>query len=265
MPYFPQLASSCLAQFPLAKNLTSRTVLNRTPGGERVVSTDANARLLEWTLDYSGLTRQEAAALETFFRDREGRLNDFVFFDPVGNLLARSEEFHLAPWQNDPLLQWTAGQLDPMGTTRATRVTNAGAASQLLKQSVDIPGDYQLCFSFWAKSATPLDLTVARSAGAMSHIATVQLTSFWLRWEITARLSVSTSPIEFSIALPAGAIADLFGAQLEPQPHASGYRRTYQYSGVFPNSRFSQDELSLTAEAFENYAARVKVISAWEG
>ena len=50
----------------------------------------------------------------------------FTFLDPAGNLLARERDFGAAAWTNGALIALTPGISDPLGTTRATRVINAG-------------------------------------------------------------------------------------------------------------------------------------------
>lgn len=259
MAFYPQLSTGCLAQYPISKRRRLRTILNESEGGSRIAFGVPEAGEIEWDLQYEGLTSGEANALTSLFRDCEGQLQTFVFADPFANLLARSEEFHSTPWQSDALLTWTGGIADPMGSSRARRVVNTGAAAQGLRQSVNLPGDYQVCFSFWARSGVPTSIAVSRTAGAVSAERTVVAKSAWTRFEIASALSTGSSPSTVSIMLPAGGVVELFGAQLEAQTDASGYMKTGARSGVFTEARFAQDSLPVTGETVDSWSARVRI------
>jgi len=259
MAHYPQLSTGCLAQHPFRKRRRARTLLNAGEGGSRFVFGAPEAGEVEWDLPYVGLTDGEAAALTAFFRECEGRLLPFVFADPFANLIARSEEFHLAPWQSDPLLSWSAGIDDPMGTARACRVINGGAAPQAVRQNVNIPGDYGTCFSVWVRSASQTHIEVSRAAGAGVATATAAAGPSWTRVEVASRLTGSAVPSTVSILFPAGATVDLFGAQLEAQPQASGYMKTSGVSGVYAEARFAEDSLPVTGEAPGSWSARVRI------
>lgn len=259
MAYFPQLSTDCLAQYPTRRVSGHRTVTNETPGGALVLGTDPEARAMEWELAYAGLTEGEAAALRSLFEECEGSLQPFVFPDPAGNLLARSEEFTLVPWSSSPLLQWTGNIADPLGTTRASRATNNGAIAQSVEQSIDCPGSRTLCFSVWARSPQAVSIVLRRSAGAESHSEVLLVGPSWKRWQLSGDLNTSAAPVRFSVEIPAGATVDVFGAQAEPQHAASDYRKTAQQSGVYSQAHFAQDELTLTADGWQSYSTRLQI------
>ena len=261
MPYFPQLSSGCLAQFPLQKRWSARTLRNLCLDGRQVKHSDSGARESGWELWYSGLTLAEAASLQALFAECEGRLRPFVFFHPAGNLLARSEEFNVAPWQSSPMLQWATGVNDPVGTQRAMRVTNSGGVAGSAAQSVDIPANYQTCFSVYARGTSPVTIAFRRSTGAGSSSEPVSLETSWKRIEMSGRASGSNGPVIFALDLPAGTVVELWGAQLEGQLQSSAYRRTWAQSGARANARFDQDELIVTAIGIDNYATRLRVLN----
>ena len=76
----------------------------------------------------------------------------FTFLDPAGNLLLQSENFGAPAWTNGALIQLTAGVSDPFGTTRATRVVNAGIGGGSGRADAGVPGNYPYCLSVWAKT-----------------------------------------------------------------------------------------------------------------
>ncbi len=79
MLYFPQLATGATVQFPLARRLSRRTIMNRTPDGTLVKLDDPSAASISWMLRYQGLCEAERAQIETLFEDTEGPLRTFRF------------------------------------------------------------------------------------------------------------------------------------------------------------------------------------------
>src|SRR5712692_6989404 len=126
MLVFPQLVTGAAALYPVLRRSRMRTVVNSLADGRTVVYQDADGSFEEWVLRATGLTGDEKSAIETLFAATRGRLGAFTFLDPAGNLLARSEEFGDPAWTNGAAIDLTAGMSDPFGTTRATRVANAG-------------------------------------------------------------------------------------------------------------------------------------------
>src|SRR5579872_4150270 len=123
MLVFPQLTT-----YPLAKRSIQRTVVNALGDGTVDRFPDPDAAALAWELRMKGITLAEWNSVQALFSAASGRWLTFTFLDPAGNLLAQSENFGVSPWTNGALLQLTPGISDPFGTTRATRVINAGAA-----------------------------------------------------------------------------------------------------------------------------------------
>ena len=104
-------------------------------------------------------------------RDRDavpgdvGNVATFTFLDPAGNLLEQSEEFGAAAWTNGALIELTAGIGDPLGTTRATRVVNAGSASTAVAQTLAVPGNFEYCLSVWARTTAGSSVTLTIGTG----------------------------------------------------------------------------------------------------
>ena len=260
MPHFPTLETGSLAQYPLRVARQVRAVVNETPGGERITAFDNLASEWEWALDYQGLSLTEAAALRALFHECEGRRGEFLFADPCGNLLARSEQFNQAPWQSDPLLSWTSGIADPSGGTAAMRVQNNGGTPQGFRQTIPVPAAYELVFSIWVRSLSATEIVVRRSSGPESMQRAVPLGGEWRRIEITAAaLAGTTVGGVLTVEIPGAAAVEFFGAQAEVQRHASGYRRTLDRAGVFLAARFAQDELTFEADGPGTVATRLRI------
>jgi len=72
MLVYPQLGSGALSQFPVRRRRTLRTVANYTADGRAIKLPDPAGAVTEWSLQYAGLTDDEATALEQFFAAAEG-------------------------------------------------------------------------------------------------------------------------------------------------------------------------------------------------
>src|SRR5262245_2746176 len=136
---FPQLGTGASASLPLRRRHALRTVVNKSMDGSRVVLGDPDTEQVIWDLNYSLVNNSELSKLTTLFNSAEGRLYDFVFLDPVGNLLAWSETLSNSVWQRNSLLELTADIADPLGTTRASRLTNIGGAPLRIEQTINAP------------------------------------------------------------------------------------------------------------------------------
>src|ERR1700689_1821987 len=128
MLVFPQLSTGAGTQDPVNKTDVQRSVVNSLGDGSTVVFADPDAAATAWQLQMTGLTSGEWGAIEGLFAAASGMWQTFTFLDPVGNLLANSEDLAAGSWTNGALIELTAGIGDPLGTSRATRVINAGAA-----------------------------------------------------------------------------------------------------------------------------------------
>jgi hypothetical protein len=265
MSYFPQLSTGCLAQYPFRILHRRRAMVNEAIGGERFTSVDAFVQGLEWDLPYRGLSAEESASLRALFETCEGRRGEFLFADPAGNLLARSEQFHQTPWQSDPQLAWTGELTDPFGGQGAMNVQNYSGVVQSFKQSVAIPASYRTCFSVWAKSSSAEEVVVRRTSGPESVSAAISIGGEWRRIETAAALAGTTVGVELTVEIPGAAAVEFYGAQLEAQPYCSGYKRTLGQSAVYPSARFAQDELVIEADGYASYATRLRVTAQLAG
>jgi hypothetical protein len=256
--YFPQLATGSISQFPGRKQILQRTIVNRTPGIGTVKMADPEGAAKRWDLRYSGLTDAELAALHDLFSACEGRLRDFVFPDPFGNLLRWTEDLSNSVWQGS--VQTSAGIEDPNGGTSAWRLTNAAQAAQSLTQSVDAPGWYRYAFSLWVRSISTGTVTL-RLENSDGFIAAQRLVSTdWERICVSGGVPGNAEEIRCCIELPLACAVDVFGPQLEAQADASGYRKTAGTSGVY-TARFDQDEFECISNGPDNHSARIRVVS----
>ena len=240
---FPQLMV-----YPVTKRQIRRTVLNVLGDGRTDLLGDADAAAIEWEIVARGMTAAEWGSVQTLFTAVAGRWQAFTFLDPVGNLLAQSENFAVSPWVVGPLLSLTSGVVDPLGTSRATGVVNTGAAAASIAQSLPVPGTFQYCLSVWVRGGA-VTLTIGSSS------KTFAATAWW------TRVSMTGSGTTFAVSLDAGASADLFGMQVEAQIAPSDYKQTGTRGGVYPKARFGDDALTVTAQGTDIFDAVIRIVN----
>ena len=262
MLIFPQLASGAVAQYPFVKNRTERTVINRSEDGYFWGFADPYSAHVRWELYYEELTRVEAQTLATFFETCEGSLQSFTFLDPSANLLVFSEDQAQPAFQRNSLLQLTPGVADPFGGSHAFTLLNTSGAFLELTQTVQIPGSVTCNFSFYARSAAPVDLSVKRNDGSTVFSKPIRTTNVWQRFSVSSTFASSTSAFcDFSLSVQPSDALQIFGFQLDAQPSPNTYLPSTSRSGVYPESRFASDELTMVATGPGLFRAKVSVVS----
>jgi len=257
MIVFPQLTTGASALYPVRKAHVARTIYNALPGGSAIAAADSDAAFDEWELHATGLTRAEWNAMESLFQQTTGPLGTFLFLDPAGNLLLHSEEFDGSGWTRGALIQATPAVADPLGTTRAVRLVNAGQAAASVAQTLAVPGNFTYCLSVWARTVagSPLRLEFGNAG------RTFAVDSQWRRFTVSANAGVSAETVTFGVSLDAGASVEVFGAQAEAQMGASDYKKTGASGGAYPNARFAADELTATARGTDVYDAVIRIVN----
>ncbi len=257
MLVFPQLVTGASALYPVTFKALQRTVVNVLGDGSTVVLADPDAAATGWELHASGMTLAEWTAIETLFLAASGMWQTFTFLDPTGNLLEQSEDFGAGPWTNGGLIELTTGIADPLGTTRASQVINAGEAVEGLAQALAVPGNFSYCLSVWAWSGggANVELTIGSAS------KTFALTSAWQRVSLAVNLGTSATSVTFGVQLGVGADVGLFGIQVEAQLAASDYKMTTTRGGVYSNARFGADRFAVTAQGTDMYDAVIPIVN----
>jgi len=241
----------------MVKRRRARTVVNTAADGSSIKLADVAGGSLAWQLEYSALSDSELAALQQFFTSMEGSLNAFTFLDPSANLLAWSEDLSNDAWQTGPMLQVAGGVADPKGGKGAWLLSNSGAASQTLAQTLNAPGAYTYTFSVYAQAAQVTALTLL--VGSQSVVRTVDAS--WSRFTLTAAGDTSSNAITFGVQTPAGSTVNLFGPQAEAQAVASVYK-TGTTGGVYASARFQDDSFTFTSTDVNRHSAVVNIFYA---
>ena len=261
MLVFPQLSTGASALYPLTKTSRQRSVVNTLGDGSTDVYADPDAESLGWELQAKGLTAAEWGAIEALFQATSGMWQPFTFIDPVGNLMAESETFGASAWTNGALIDQTTGVTDPLGTTRATALTNAGGATEAVAQTLAVPGNFQYCLSIWARSGNGTNVTLSISTAGGSATKNFVLGTQWGRVSLAANLGQSTESVTFGAQISPGGTIDVFGMQAEAQWGPSDYKQTGTIGGVYANARFGADKITVTAQGTDVYDAVIQIVN----
>ena len=262
MKFFPQLVTGSIAQYPLVKRAVYRTIWNTAMDGSDDRLGDAGAERLEWELRYEGLSREEQERLAAFHGEMEGRLKEFTFLDPTGNLLARSGEPEASVWEKSPLLTLATGIPDPAGGTEAFRLINTGPVEQSLQQLITAPGWFAYCWSVYARSAAATKVTLYWRSGTEENAKEFAVGPSWKRFVHSGKAESQETAVWFGVRLGPGMAVELYGMQAEAQPAPSPYRRTGLRGGIYEGARFDVDELIVAAVEPELHTCTVRIVTA---
>ncbi|MDE3196794.1 MAG: hypothetical protein KGN84_10650 [Acidobacteriota bacterium] len=244
MSFFPQLASGVVTQLPFRRTRNWRAIANVLESGEQISLADPDGGAIAWKLRYSDLTDAEVQSLSALFSASNGSYGSFTFVDPLANLIAWSEDLSRPDWQPGQLTT-AVGLADPLGTQRASVIANPSAGAQQLSQTLAIPGNYVACFSVWLRSDTPTPVTLQRD-GVQNAIG---VTSQWKRYFVTGTGVAGAAQSAFSVAVAAGHAVICWGFQVEAQPYPSTYRQTQQAFGIYEETYFVEDSLTIANTA----------------
>lgn len=262
MLYYPQLASGSIAQFPMSRHTTIRTVVNQLMSGYIISMGDPGSAMVRWQLQYSTLTDNEWASIEQLFETAVGKLNTFVFLDPMDNLLMWSEDWTQAVWKADPMLQITGGAPDPLGGDNAMQIANTGQATQRVVQATAGPSGFEYCFSVYVRGDAPGTIQLVASSNGQDSLTAVAISSEWQRVFFSPGIAAEADGISFGVQLAPGIAISAFGAQAEAQPSAGAYKKNIDHGGVYPATRFDSDSLLRTSTGINHNSATINLISA---
>ena len=261
MLYFPQLSSGTVCQFPVKRRARFGTIGNKLPGGDSIRMSDRGAGSIHWQLQYSGLSNDEWSAIENLFAAAEGRLNTFSFVDPTDNLLMWSEDWTKQPWTADALVQLANGIADPFGGSAAVQITNTAQTSQRVVQAIAAASWFQYCFSVYLRSDAHCMVQLTSATQDQESSTTVSIGPAWVRVARTGTLASQEDQIRFGLELPAGARVEAYGVQVEGQAAPGYYKRTRDRAGVYSETRFDSDSLTVTTESPNQNSCVVMLVS----
>ncbi len=247
--FFPQLRPGSAMQYPLRKATSYRTVVHPKDRVQPLRSADEGSSRLEWNLQLRGLSDTELDAIETLYRTMRGPHGDFVFLDPDGNLLARSEDFTSPVWNKTASLSIGVADTSPSVAETAFTLQSASETGAEMWQSLELPTNYHWLLSVYARAQSPAALTlfVRSTHGIQQH--TVTLSAEWRRYWFGGLWWPAGGGIDVGLRLPPNAQAEATAAQLETQTTPAAYKRTLAITGAYEQSRFMDESLRVTSLA----------------
>ncbi len=234
MLVFPQLSSGAVSQFPVRRETGYRTLVNRALDGSEIRVQDLDFWERQWELTLGSLSDGEWQAIRDLFAAVEGQLQTFLFLEPAENLLAWSEKFTEAVWAASGVTV-AEGIADPLGGTAASELSGSGTLSQPL----GIPAGLRYAASIWARATQAGAGFELNDGGAQRTFVAFSTDGQWRRYTLSTAWSSTATTVVFRVTAP----ATIYGAQLEAQPAASAYKKTFQQGGVHAAARLAADSL----------------------
>jgi len=259
MIYFPQLSSGAVVQLPARPQRHFRTVQTACEDGTVSRWSDVGYRFAKWDLHYVDLSNAETQALLMFFESVEGKLGEFVFYDPIANLVCWSEDLSKPVWQSEAGVSVAVSADRPPIAESASTVSNPTAVGRRIIQSVNIPGPYMATVSAWVKGTGAI--SVLRASGGGTESRNVTLHSGWRRVSFSSAIPGGGESSEFGFSIPPASIVTISGVQVDAQPAASPYRRTAARGGVYTNARLDDDALAVTYTADGLASINLRVVA----
>lgn len=259
MTYFPQLSTGNISQYPLQKRQQVRVIINTLADGSTTRHLDVSPMISSWELQYESLSDEERTRLEEFFIACQGRLNTFTLLDPTLNLIKHSEDFDNAVWTLDPGLTVASGIESPNGLAVAARFTTSAALPRRIRQVIEAPGNFNYCFSFYAKTEVTESINVQRQAGSFSKIDVARLSSTWKRYWYSGSLQQEVTTISVGIEIPTGGQVDLYGMQVVAQSGPGVYQKSKALNGVYEKVRFAEDRLIFTSNGMNDSSIKIRL------
>ena len=259
MVVFPQLSSGAGMQFPSVRRRTVRAAMNELRDGSAISYADPAYAAISWELAFRDLTDDEAAGVSSLFEAVEGRRGTFTFVDPTANLLAFSEDLSQSCWSKSPLVRTDVGVNDPLGGTRAIRLTNTAMIAQVVSQQLAAPASFVYAFSVYARAQYLTTVALSRAAGGNTHKRTFDLGSGWTRCVLAGAFNSSAESVVFGFEVPEAGAIEVFGFQVEAQPCASAYKKTGARNGVYSSARFGEDTLRVVTDGPDQHRFQIRI------
>lgn len=261
MRFFPSVLPGNAIQYPVKRRRHQRVIENITPGGGLYRGFDTGRSLWHWELTYQDIRTPQRQALDGLFDECKGRLLPFLFLDPFENLVRYSEDFSQPAWERQANVVAVGNQLDPFGTNRAFRLSNASGAAGSIFQRLNIPvwGTYTV--SCWLRAEVPATVEMLAHPAGSTTGQSLALASSWYRRAFQVSHGGTEEELHAGLRLPGNTELYVFGFQLEQFSNLSEYKRTNEESGVHANSRFEQDEIRWVTNGVDHHSARITIQS----
>lgn len=257
--YYPQLlASKGMTQLPYTSKQSFETVTVDMDSSQKHAYGRYGTGLSNfptgplWSFEHQlNLTNAELATLRSFYDGRSGKLEEFIYLDPSGNLVKYSEDFSVADWEKNNVTVGSAAE-DPFGGTRATTLSATSSNSNINATVLPL-GDasgFVITGSIYVRpydAGKSLSIGFIDSGFSVLGSKTVSIPTVWQWYRLTFTYTLATSSY---IRLLIGGFGtwnnfdlDVFGAQCVALPAEGGYVKSPEFWGYHPKCRFDQDAI----------------------
>ncbi len=259
--FFPQLTSGAVAQYPIRKTKTFRTVTNQMMDGNTLQFADGTGSHMLWTLEYAELDSVDIQQLKAHFTGCVGPFRGFTFIDPSDNMLSWSGDLTNSVWTVSPSVSIAANAADPDGGSSAWALTNNSQISTGVKQTLTVPANYQYCFSTYVRSSQGATVTLVRTGLNDQAPQVFTAGNGWTRIVSSGRLNDSGINLSVQISVEPGQEVDIHGPQLEAQVAPSRYRSTSEQGGIYANAHWSMNSFPVIATGPGQFATTISIES----
>lgn len=256
MRRFPVLDGVSCSPVVQRREQQFRTILHRAPDTSVIARGDEGGGHTLVLMQYEDLSEGDVARLVAFHDDCQGRLEWFLFADPMGNLLRWSADWTETVWTAGPGV--SLRRLDEVARRDAYELTNHGQGWGGITQEVGALGERPISVACMARGEGAF-ARLRIECGTQHVERTFLLDAAWGRCE--ARLErAADAAMRISLLTAPGTTVE--AAELCAMTQVGGpvYRATSMRNGVDGRARFEDDELTAVASAPGLYQATVRVM-----
>jgi len=238
---FPALDTGMLAQLPMELEIERLVRETKFPDGSQVTSGVDSRLRYRWLIRYANLSDLEWVRFMEFFESSERGAKPFSFPDPMGNLVAQSQNLLDPVWDISPGLVVDRYE-DPVFSSAAI-LTNSTPFALSLAQVAEVAGPFATCFSVYAMWPGVSSFSMMLSSSSESQTKPFTA-SEWSRYSVRIGLQASSSVRTVSIIVPPYSQLVVANPQLEIAAQPNAYRATGIRADLYSPAWMSQEYLA---------------------
>jgi len=256
--YFPALDNGMLAHLPIRLGIEKLYRFTQFPDGSTVVASSESKTRYTWNLQYENLNTSEWQKLNSFIQSSHRGSQSFAFYDPLGNLLAKSTDLQDAVWIASPGL--VVDTIADSEQSNAFILTNPTSQPLSITQSVGIAGPFTCCFSLMTKWAGGAAFSLSLSDAV--NVSSQSLQALGWRRQFIVGLASPTAQVRIAgLVVPPTTQVIVAAPQLEIASAPGAYLETETQSGVFPVSWLSNKSFDSQSNAPGAHSINLRIES----
>ena len=243
MVYFPQLA-----QYPIQKTRSQRTVVNEASDGTRFKARASTAGQVEWRIALAALSCDDRDRIVGSWLECQGGAKPFVFIDPTANLLLWSEDLGNDVWTKGAAIQ-----------VNGRALVNGGQTRDRIVQSLGAPAWFHYCMSFKVRGQSPSAIGALCLFENQERQLFFEVSADWKPVNFNIDPKTDAGEVSFGLDVPSGAAIEVAEMQVEAQIGSSPYKPTTTCNGIFRGARFVTDDLVICEDGIESSTVTVRI------